>query len=311
MDTWASEDGQDTVNVLIDVDTGADDAIALIMAFNSPEIQISGITTVAGNARLTHTTRNTLRLASYLGHSDLPVSKGADRPLKGRFSFAYHYHGPGGITTRMPPTAARPVAVRAPEFINAAVGESGDDVTIIALGPLTNIARAIRRNPLLPDRVRRIFVMGGAVEVPGNVTPSAEFNVHSDPHAANVVFDSGIPTTLIGLDVGDAVGFDRGHTDWRSGRSRGEDLGARIIQGWFDIHPDRAQFVLCDPLTVAAAVAPDLFEYRQGTVTVDETGESKGRTRAEYGPGNVSIALNVDEGRAHSFVLERLRSAQG
>ncbi len=294
------------MNVIIDADTGTDDAIALVMAVNSPELQIDSITTVAGNARLADTMRNALRLMSYLGRPDVQVSRGADRPLKVKNRFAYHYHGPRGLTTRLPTTDSKPIDARAAEHLSTAADQADGELEIIALGPLTNVARAIRRSPDTMCHVKRIYVMGGAVEVPGNVTPSAEFNIYADPHAASIVFDSGIPITLVGLDVGDAVGFDRNGTDWRSGTSKGEDVSARIMQGWFDIHPGRDVYVLCDPLTVAAAVAPDLFEYRQGTITVDEEGEHRGRTRAEYGDGNVRIALSVDEDRARSFVLERL-----
>ena len=294
------------MNAIIDADTGTDDAIALIMAVNSPELNIDSVTTVAGNTRLVHTTRNTIRLLSYLGRPDVPISKGADRPLRVKSRFADHYHGPGGMTTRLPTTDRKPIQARAPEHILRSVNQAGGDLDIIALGPLTNIARALQRGPDAMSQVRRIYVMGGAVEVPGNVTPSAEFNIYADPHAASIVFDSGIDITLVGLDVGDAVGFERNGTDWRTGTSIGEEVAARIMQGWFDLHPDRDVYVLCDPVTVAAAVAPDLFEYRQGTITVDEDGETRGRTRAEYGEGNVSIALGVDKDRARSFVLDRL-----
>ena len=294
------------MRVVIDADTGTDDAIALVMAVNSPELQIDSVTTVAGNARLADTTRNALRLLSYLGRPDIPVSKGADRPLRVKNRFSYHYHGPGGLTTRLPTTDSRPIEARAAEHLLSAADQAGGDLEIIALGPLTNVARAINRGPDQMKRVKHIYVMGGAVEVPGNVTPTAEFNIYADPHAASIVFDSGIPITLVGLDVGDAVGFDRNGTDWRSGSSRGEEVSARIMQGWFDSHPGRDVYVLCDPVTVAAAVAPDLFEYRQGTITVDEDGEHRGRTGAEYGDGNVRIALSVDEDRARALVLERL-----
>ena len=294
------------MNVVIDADTGTDDAIALIMAINSPELQIDSVTTVAGNARLAHTTRNTLRLLSHLGRPDIPISKGADRPFRVRSNFAYHYHGPGGLTTRLPTTDNRPIEARAPERLHTAAKEAAGELVIIALGPLTNVARAIRQDPEHMRQVKRIYVMGGAVEVSGNVTPSAEFNIYADPHAASIVFDSGIDITLVGLDVGDVVGLERNGTDWQAGTSIGEELAARIMQGWFDLHPDRDVYVLCDPVTVAAAVAPDLFEYRQGTIKVDEDGETRGRTRAEYGEGNVSIALGVDRVRARSFVLDRL-----
>jgi len=297
------------MKVIIDADTGTDDAIALVMAVNSPELQLEAITTVAGNARLADTTRNALRLLSYLGRPDVPISKGADRPLKVKNRFAYHYHGPGGLTTRLPTTTSKPVEARAAEHLLSAAEQAGGELEIIALGPLTNVARAISRGPNQMRRVKHIYVMGGAVEVAGNVTPSAEFNIYADPHAASIVFDSGIPITLVGLDVGDAVGFDRDGTDWRSGTSRGEDVSARIMQGWFDIHPGRDVYVLCDPLTVAAAVAPDLFEYRQGTIAVDEDGEHRGRTTAKYGDGSVRIALSVYEDRARKFVLERLVTA--
>ena len=294
------------MKVIIDADTGTDDAIALIMAVNSTELQIDSVTTVAGNARLADTTRNALRLLSYVGRPDIPVSKGADRPLRVKNRFSYHYHGPGGLTTRLPTTDTRPIEARASEHLQMAAEQADGEMEIIALGPLTNVARAISRGPEQMRLVKRIYVMGGAVEVPGNVTPSAEFNIYADPHAASIVFDSGIPITLVGLDVGDAVGFDRNGTDWRSGASRGEEVSARIMQGWFDTHPGRDVYVLCDPVTIAAAVAPDLFEYRQGTITVDEDGEHQGRTRAEYGDGNVRIALSVDEDRARTLVLERL-----
>ena len=298
-----------TMRVIIDADTGTDDAIALVMSVNSPELQIDSVTTVAGNARLADTTRNALRLLSYLGRPDLPVSKGADRPLRVKNRFSYQYHGPGGLTTRLPTTDSRPIAARAAEHMYTAAEQVDGALEIIALGPLTNVARAIVRGPEQMRRVKRIYVMGGAVEVPGNVTPSAEFNIYADPHAASIVFDSGIPITLVGLDVGDAVGFDRDGTDWRSGTTKGEEISARIMQGWFDSHPGRDIYVLCDPVTIAAAVAPDLFEYRQGTITVDEDGEHRGRTRAEYRDGNVRIALSVDEDRTRALVLERLATA--
>ncbi len=296
------------IPAVIDVDTGTDDAIALIMAANSPELDIRGITTSGGNASLAHTTRNTLRLMSAIGRSDVPISKGADRPLRGSFEYAYHYHGPGGMTAPLPAADLLPVEKRAPEYLIESAAQLGGELTIIALGPLTNVARAIRREPSMRDMVSHVFVMGGAVEVGGNVTPNAEFNIYADPYAASVVFDSGLPVTLVGLDIGDEVGFAREDEDWRSGDSPGQRLAARIIEGWFAIHPDRDTYVLCDPMTVAVALAPDLFEFRQASVSVDEDGVFRGRTRAIYGEGNVRVALTVAVEQARALTLERLAS---
>ncbi len=289
--------------VIIDTDPGTDDAIALIVALNSPELDVVGLTTVAGNARLVDTTRNALRLLSCLDRPDIPVFKGANRPMSGSFQFAYGYHGPNGLTTQLPTTDARAQTRSAVDYL---VGDVPNGAILIALGPLTNVGRAIRRNPRLGDRIRQIVVMGGAVDVPGNVTPYAEFNIYDDPRAANIVLGSGIPVTLVGFDVGNVVSFRRDETCWRSGTSVGETLAARIIKGWFDIHPDQDEYANCDPLTVAAVIEPGLLEYRQATVTVDEEGETKGRTTATYGTGNVMVASKVDVERARDLILDRL-----
>ena len=295
--------------IIIDTDPGTDDAIALIAALNSPELDVAALTTVTGNASLQDATRNALGLLAELGRSDIPVYVGADTPLVGEFEFAENYHGPGGMTTPLPEPQSAPEPVSAERYIRDAARESGGHLIVIALGPLTNVALAIRREPRVMDGVKHIFVMGGAVEVGGNITPYAEFNIYDDPRAANIVFDSGIPVTLVGLDVCERVAFGLAETDWKSGASTGERLAARIMRGWFDIHPEHDRYVLCDPLTVAAAIAPDLLTYRRAKVAVDEDGEQKGRTRAEYGAGDVSVAVDVDIERARRLVLDRLKTA--
>ena len=294
--------------VIIDTDPGTDDAIALIAALNSPEFEVMALTTVAGNASLPDATRNALGLLACLRRSDIPVYVGADTPLIGQFQFAENYHGPGGMTTPLPEPETSPGPVPAEQYIRDAVRDSGDDLTIIALGPLTNVALAILGEPDIKDLIKEIFVMGGAVEVGGNVTPYAEFNIYDDPRAANIVFDSGIPITLVGLDVCKRVAFGRDDTDWKTGTSTGERLATRIIEGWFDIHPEHDRYILCDPLTVAAAYAPDLLEYRRAKITVDEEGERKGRTRADYDTGDVRVAVDVDVERAHKLALDRLKT---
>ena len=296
-----------TIEAIIDADTGTDDAIALIMAANSPELNIRAITTSGGNANLADTTRNTLRLLGALGRGDIPVHAGAASALMGDFEYAYHYHGPGGITADLPDANLRPADMPASEFMRREAERLDGELTIIALGPLTNVALALREDPDFAGLVKRLFVMGGAVEVGGNVTPHAEFNVYTDPHAAAEVLGSDLPITLVGLDIGDAVSFGRGDDDWRSGDSVGRDLARRVIEGWFAFHPDNDAYVLCDPMTIAVAAAPDMFKFRQASIAVDTEGEHRGRTRAAYGESaNVSVALGVDIPRARAFALSRM-----
>ncbi len=292
---------------IIDVDTGTDDAIALVVALNSPELDIAAITTVGGNATLEDTTRNTLWLLDYMGRADIPLHVGAARPLDGEFGYAYHYHGERGLVglDADPPSHLAPASTNAAAAIADACRESDGEATVIALGPLTNIAQAILEESLLPSQTRRIVVMGGAVEVGGNVTPRAEFNIHSDPRAANVVLSSGIPIELVGLDVVKEGGFHRSGGAWRSDGSRGKALTKRLVEGWFEIHEGDV-YALCDPLTIVAAIRPELFEWRDASVTVDERGDAIGATRAAYDGGGVRVALDVDANEARDFALGRI-----
>ena len=295
--------------IIIDTDPGTDDAIALIAALNSPELDIAGLTTVTGNASLPDATRNALGLLTGLGRTDIRVHIGADTPLTGQFVFAENYHGPGGMTIELPESEEMPSAIPADRYIASAAEDFDEAITIIALGPLTNVAVAIQRQPEIKKRIKEIFVMGGAVEIGGNVTPYAEFNIYDDPRAANVVFDSGIPITLVGLDVCERVAFGKAETDWKSGTSTGERLAIQIIEGWFDIHPELDRYILCDPLTVAGAIAPDLMTYRSARIAVEEEGEQKGRTRADYDGTEVKVAVDVDVDRARQLLIDRLRTA--
>ena len=291
---------------IIDTDPGTDDAVAFIAALNSAELDVLALTTVGGNASLEDTTRNALDLMTHLGRPDMPVYRGADTPLTGQFEFAYDFHGPGGLSVPVPASRSKPRPEPAADFIQNAALEHSGDLVIIALGPLTNIAQSLLDRPDLRDHIKELIVMGGAVEVPGNITPYAEFNTYCDPRAANIVFDSGAPVTLIGLDVCRDVFFTR-DGDWQTTTSPSEQTAARFIQGWFDIHPDRDHFDLCDPLAIAAVLDPSLIEYRQATVHADEDGEQKGKTLAEYGPGNTNVALHVDADRATQLIRDRLK----
>ena len=213
--------------VVIDTDPGTDDALALIMALNSPDLDVQGLTTIGGNASLAHTTRNALRLLEQLGRPEIPVYRGAARPLTGKFHYGYYYHGAGGLTVRLPRSASEPGPLRAPEYIASLAHTFSGELVLIALGPLTNIARALTSEPKLKEWVKEIVIMGGAVDVPGNASPFAEFNIYNDPVASSQVLASGIPITLVGLDVCNCVHVTRDENGWPWRRERKRGIGSR------------------------------------------------------------------------------------
>ena len=293
--------------VVIDTDPGTDDALALMMALNAPDLRIEGITTVGGNATLSDTTDNALQLVEHLDgeQSAIPVAVGAGRPMRGSFTYAYHVHGTGGLGVQLPAPTLKPHGMSAAEFICLRAPESTDRLTVIALGPLTNVAAALDSRPDLVNALAEIVVMGGAFEVPGNVTPYAEFNIHEDPWAANAVFASGVPVTVVGLDVTRLTSLHRRDgPQWFVGTSKSARLGNRILAGRFRERADLQEFYLHDPLAVATAIAPDVLTCRPAHVSVVTDGEERGRTLAAYGDGPVRVAVGVDADRA----VETVRS---
>ena len=293
--------------IIIDTDPGTDDAIALMMALNSPNLDVLALTTVGGNGALRHTTRNALRVLEYMDRTDIPVFKGASRPLKGKFAYGYYFHGPAALTVRLPAPATPPQQEAAVEYIIRKTSERPGELTLVALGPLTNVARAIRREPRFVDWMKELVVMGGAIEVGGNITPYAEFNTHNDPEAAEAVFSSGIATILVGLDVTDHVFLTSDDAQWASGGSRAERLARRLTDGWFAANPTGSHYNPCDPMALLALVDPDLMAYRQAAVHVEtEDPERRGETSARYGFGNVRVATGVKAAQAMKAIRTML-----
>ncbi len=293
--------------VIIDTDPGTDDAIALMMALNHPGVDVLALTTVGGNGALRHTTRNALAILEQIGRGDIPVFKGASRPLVGRFSYGYDFHGPGAMTARLPPPARPPRPGSAYDHISETVRQRPGELTLVALGPLTNIARVIRRHPCVVERLKRLVVMGGAVETPGNVTPYAEFNIYNDPEAAQLVLSSGLPVTLVGLDVCDPVFVVADDDRWARGGSRAEHLARRLTDGWFALHDEGARYTPCDAMAVLAITNPELMSFRQAAVHVEtEDPDRRGQTVAQYGRGSVQVAADIRAAAAMDATREML-----
>jgi purine nucleosidase len=291
--------------VIIDTDPGTDDALALMMALNSPDLDVQGITTVGGNATLAHTTRNALRLMEYLGAVGIPVAVGAARPMHHSFTYAYHFHGSAGLGVRLPAPKSKVHAAPAVQLIHDSVSAFPKEVIILAIGPLTNIAKVLLKHPNLSEQIADIVVMGGAVEVPGNITPHAEFNIYDDPWAANIVFSSGVPITLVGLDVTHQTYFHRDEGPrWFAGKSKSSQLSNRILNNRFSARPDLNEFHLHDPLAVAALIESDILTYRHANVSVVTEGEARGRTVATYSDGPMRVAVCVDAARAAGVVRD-------
>ncbi len=296
------------IKAIFDTDPGTDDAVALIAALNSPAMDIVGVTAVGGNASTANAARNALRLLHYMGRTDIPVARGGPRPLQGE----YHpddFHGRAGLTVRLPLPSVGPIKVPAWDHIVSVASALRGELVLIPVGPLTNIAKALEREPRLKDWVKHMYIMGGAFETAGNVTPRAEFNIWDDALAAQRVLSSGIPATIVGLDVTNKVVFRRDETWWRGSNTRGGRLASRIVDNWLKRHRDKGWWVPHDALTVTAALHPDVLTCRTATVDVSVDGsDTHGKTTARYGQGDVRVALDVDVERARRLLWNLVTS---
>jgi purine nucleosidase len=289
------------VPLVLDVDTGTDDALALAYAIASPEIELVAITTVAGNVDVEKTTANTNSVLDWLAAGDVPVHRGASRPLVRPHRDAIYFHDEGGLGGARLPTSTRSIgADRGPAALIRLARQRPGELTLVALGPLTNLAIALNVEPRLPELLKSVVIMGGAYTVPGNTTPAAEFNILVDPEAANQVFAASFPTlTAVGLDVTEQVALTR--DDWNAvntGSSLPRSAALlREVGGSAFSKLGRNRFALHDPLSVAVAIDPSLIAIRELAIAVDTAEPELGRTRIA-GPGTVRVAASVDSVRA-------------
>lgn len=299
------------IKLIIDTDPGVDDAIAILMALASPDVEVLGLTTVGGNVALARTTRNALALLQAAGRSDIPVAKGASRPLRGKFKYAPQFHGPGGLSHRLPDPTVGPIDGDAVRLLDDMLTRVPGDAVLVALGPLTNLARLQWERPTALNQAKNIVVMGGAVNAPGNVTPKAEFNIYCDPVAAEVVLSSGLPITFVDLAACRQVSISREQALGLSSKHPIGRLTLDLLQGWFKKHPDRPQFEFYDPLAMALALDPAISTVAKVDLDVGlEENDSWGETSESGGPGEITLPLQVDTGRFFG-ILEALLEIQG
>jgi inosine-uridine nucleoside N-ribohydrolase len=274
--------------VIIDTDPGVDDALALLLAMRSPELKIEGITPVAGNVPLSLTLPNALRMVEIAGRTDIPVAAGAKVPLVRRLVTATYAHGENGLGGAVfPEPKTKPVAEDAADFIRRIVEKYPGEVTLIPIGPLTNIATALSLDLELAAKVKSIVLMGGSLSG-GNITPAAEFNIYVDPEAARIVFQSGIPITMVGLDATRKTSLTEEHVRTLDESQNPISKAAATI-GRNAINHHREQGFLVGPnmhdsLAMAAFLDPSILTFKDYYVDVETTGELTAGETLGYSP---------------------------
>jgi inosine-uridine nucleoside N-ribohydrolase len=304
------------IPVLVDCDPGQDDALALLLALASPELELLSVTTVAGNQTLAKVTDNAIRVLELAGRGDLPVAAGADRPLARELVTAADAHGETGLDgPELPPARGRPVDRHAVDFLAELVLSADRPVTLVALGPLTNVALLVAERADAARKLDRIVLMGGAI-AEGNMTASAEFNVWVDPEAAARVFESGLDVTMVGLDVTNRAVLTPEHADLLRPQGRVGTAVAAMLDFYGAFYREAYDHGGCpvhDAVAVARVARPELVRTERRHVEVDtSSGICRGRTvvdtrrRTVLPEPNAQVAVDVDVPAFVALLLDRL-----
>lgn len=311
--------------LILDTDPGIDDALALFLALASPEVQLEAITTVAGNVSIEHTTRNALTLLELAGRPEIPVARGCAGPLLSAPVEAADVHGSNGLGgVILPEPQKRPVVQHAVDLLIEKIMAEPGEITLVAVGPLTNLAVALRREPRLAQTVHEVVIMGGALRVPGNITPTAEFNIFVDPHAAHVVLHAGWPIRLVSLDTTTRTLLKRELVEQLAANgSPVTTLMQRMVAYYCDIFGGARQLdaiQMHDPLCLAAAFRPDLLTWQEAYVDVELAGKlTLGETVAFFARPdrplphvpNILASVDVDAEGFIQLYCERIQATFG
>jgi purine nucleosidase/pyrimidine-specific ribonucleoside hydrolase len=284
--------------IVIDTDPGIDDAIGILLALASPEFSIAGMTTVAGNIGIETTTRNAGRLLAFAGREEIPVFQGAATPLSRPGPEPLNLHGEDGIGgVGLPDPARQPESLPAVEWLTELLlDEPAGTIDVLALGPLTNIARLILEKPDAAKRIGRVVAMGGVIHEAGNVGPRSEFNLWADPEAAAVVVSSGLPLVLVPLDVTRRVRATREFAEALAATGKPlPNMVADLVRSYFESETTRESRPLHDPCVMLLALEPELFRLEALRLSVN-TGsmEEAGALTIDANGTLVQVAVGVD-----------------
>lgn len=305
--------------ILIDTDPGIDDSLAILLALASPEVRLEGLSVIHGNCSAGQGALNALSILELAGAGHIPVARGFDLPLVQPSLLAPETHGGSGLGyASLPAPAASPARPHAVDFLIDTIMDSPGEISVVAIGPLTNLAIAIRREPRIAQAVKQVISMGGAIRHQGNTTPLAEFNVYVDPHAAHIVYHCGAPLTLVPLDVTyQCILAPQDVQRLLATRSPVSAFIAEATRFYMEFHDAYQKIEGCvinDPLALALVFAPELCSYESHFVDVDISGGvSMGKTFADFyrmtsHPPNMKVALGV---RGRDFIelfLERMEA---
>jgi len=307
--------------IIYDTDPGIDDALGLLLLVASPEIDLLAITVTHGNTSQEKCLNNALKLVELTGITKVPVARGAEEPLVKELSVAEETHGEGGLGYAiLPKSAISPCSELAHDLIIRVVRENPGEVTLLCVGPMTNIALAFLKAPEIVSKVRRIVSMGGAIHYPGNVTPQAEYNVFCDPEAFEIVLKSGIDFTLVPLDVTYQCILTTDHLEKiTEARSEIRNFIFDSTRFYMEFHEDYQGIKGCainDPLAVAILLDPTLVKNRDYYLTIELTSPtSKAKTIADhYGllksAPNAKVSMEVDVERFMKLFINRMNRLQ-
>jgi len=310
-----------TKKIILDCDPGHDDAVAIMLATAHEDIDLLGITCVAGNATLVNTTNNALKICSLIGNSKIPIFSGADKPLHYELITAEHVHGKSGLDTDGQPInisdGCSLQEMHAVDFIINTCHQQSELLYLCSVGPLTNIALALKKDPTIKSKIKEIVFMGGAAMCLGNITPAAEFNIYVDPHAANIVLNSGVRTVMFGLDVTHKVNVnDKIINDIKSNRNKSSILFADLMNFYSKTHRivfDIDESPLHDPCVIGYLIDENIFDGKFVNVQVEEDSYlTRGKTVTDMmsvtnRKPNCHVMLNADHKTFFSILKNELK----